>query len=99
VTSADGIRIAFDRLGEGGLPVIVVGGASCDRTITRGTADGLARHGTVINHDRRGRGDSTDTAPYAVERRDPGWHDPDRRGCAGDGARSNNRGPVRARDG
>jgi pimeloyl-ACP methyl ester carboxylesterase len=31
-------------------------------------ADELAEHFTVYNYDRRGRGDSTDTHPYAVER-------------------------------
>jgi pimeloyl-ACP methyl ester carboxylesterase len=67
VTSSDGTPIAFDRLGDG-LPVIVVGGALCDRAVTRPTAEELAKHFAVINYDRRGRGDSGDTAPYAVER-------------------------------
>jgi pimeloyl-ACP methyl ester carboxylesterase len=31
-------------------------------------AQGLARHFTVYNYDRRGRGDSTDTQPFAIER-------------------------------
>jgi pimeloyl-ACP methyl ester carboxylesterase len=67
VTSADGTPIAFERLGDG-RPVIVVGGAICDRAVTRPLAERLAQHFTVINYDRRGRGDSGDTAPYAVER-------------------------------
>jgi pimeloyl-ACP methyl ester carboxylesterase len=67
VTSSDGTRIAFERLGEGP-PVIVVGGATCDRVMTRPLAEELAKHFTVINYDRRGRGDSGDTHPYAVER-------------------------------
>ncbi|MFF0310468.1 alpha/beta fold hydrolase [Streptosporangium sp. NPDC004379] len=67
VVSADGTRIAFERLGEGP-PVVVVGGATCDRTVTRPLAERLARRFTVINYDRRGRGDSGDTTPYAVER-------------------------------
>src|SRR5215203_2178151 len=67
VTSADGTPIAFERLGDGP-PIIVVGGAICDRAMTRPTAEQLAQHFTVINYDRRGRGDSGDTAPYAVER-------------------------------
>jgi pimeloyl-ACP methyl ester carboxylesterase len=67
VTSSDGTTIAFDRLGEGPA-IIVVGGATCDRAMTRPTAEELARHFTVFNYDRRGRGDSGDTAPYAVER-------------------------------
>jgi pimeloyl-ACP methyl ester carboxylesterase len=67
ITSSDGTPIAFDRLGDGP-PVIVVGGAMCDRALTRPTAVELAKHFTVFNYDRRGRGDSGDTAPYAVER-------------------------------
>jgi pimeloyl-ACP methyl ester carboxylesterase len=67
VTSSDGTTIAFDRLGEGP-PVIVVGGATCDRAMTRPLAEQLAQHFTVFNYDRRGRGDSGDTAPYTVER-------------------------------
>lgn len=67
VTSADGTSIAFDRLGDGP-PVIAVCGVTCDRALMRPTAEELARHFTVINYDRRGRGDSGDTAPYAVER-------------------------------
>jgi pimeloyl-ACP methyl ester carboxylesterase len=67
-TSSDGTPIAFERFG-GGPPVIVVGGATCDRAMTRPLARELARHFTVINYyDRRGRGDSGDTQPYAVER-------------------------------
>jgi pimeloyl-ACP methyl ester carboxylesterase len=67
VTSIDGTQIAFDRLGDGP-PVIVVGGAMCDRALTGPTAEELAKHFTVLNYDRRGRGDSGDTGPYAVER-------------------------------
>src|SRR5918994_3967300 len=67
VGSPDGTPIAFDRLGDG-QPVIVVGGAMCDRALTGPTAEELAKHFTVINYDRRGRGDSGDTAPYALER-------------------------------
>jgi pimeloyl-ACP methyl ester carboxylesterase len=67
VTSSDGTTIAFERLGDGP-PVIVVCGAMCDRALMRPTAEELAKHFTVFNYDRRGRGDSGDTAPYAVER-------------------------------
>ncbi|MEU8803174.1 alpha/beta hydrolase [Spirillospora sp. NPDC048819] len=67
VTSADGTAIAYDRAGEGH-PVVIVGGATCDRLITRPLADALAAHFDVINYDRRGRGDSTDTPPFAVGR-------------------------------
>lgn len=67
VSSRDGTSIAFDRLGKGP-PVILVSGAMCDRALMRPTAEELAKHFTVFNYDRRGRGDSLDTAPYAVER-------------------------------
>jgi pimeloyl-ACP methyl ester carboxylesterase len=67
VESTDGTRIAFDRQGEGE-PVIIVGGATCDRALTRPTAEALAARYDVINFDRRGRGDSGDTTPYAIAR-------------------------------
>ena len=67
VTSVDGTRIAFDRLGEGP-PVVVVSGIFCDRQTTQGLAEQLAQQFSVINYDRRGRGESGDEAPYAVER-------------------------------
>jgi len=67
VTSRDGTRIAFDQWGRG-LPVIVVGGALSDRSGGEELAQLLAGKFTVINYDRRGRGDSTDTRPYSVKR-------------------------------
>ena len=67
VTSADGTRIGFERLGAG-TPLILIGGALCDRTSNRPLAAALAANFEVINYDRRGRGDSGDTAPYAVQR-------------------------------
>jgi pimeloyl-ACP methyl ester carboxylesterase len=67
VTSIDGTRIAFDRLGQGPL-VVVVSGIFCDRQTTRALAERLSQQFCVINYDRRGRGDSGDTAPYAVQR-------------------------------
>ena len=63
VISKDGTIIAFERFDEG-QPVIVVGAALQDRT----TYSPLAKHFTVINYDRRGRGDSGDTSPYTVGR-------------------------------
>jgi len=67
VTSRDGTTIAFDRLGEGP-PVVLVCGGSTDRMANAPLAELLAQHFTVLNYDRRGRGDSGDTPPYAVER-------------------------------
>jgi pimeloyl-ACP methyl ester carboxylesterase len=67
VTSSDGTPIAFDRLGAGA-PLILIGGALCDRASTRPLASALAADFSVISYDRRGRGDSGDHAPYTVER-------------------------------
>jgi pimeloyl-ACP methyl ester carboxylesterase len=67
VTSKDGTTIAFDRLGEGP-PVVLVCGGSVDRMADAAIAQELSSDFTVLNYDRRGRGDSTDTLPYAIER-------------------------------
>ena len=67
VTSRDGTTIAFDRLGDGP-PVVLVSGGSTDRMANAGLAAELAANHTVYNFDRRGRGDSGDTQPYAIER-------------------------------
>ena len=67
VTSVDGTPIAFDRLGHGP-PVVVVSGIFCDRQTTRALADQLAQRFSVVNYDRRGRGESGNPAPYTVER-------------------------------
>jgi pimeloyl-ACP methyl ester carboxylesterase len=67
VTSKDGTIIAFDQLGTGA-PVILVSGGSVDRGSNAALATLLAEHFTVFNYDRRGRGPSGDTLPYAVER-------------------------------
>ncbi|GCE06688.1 alpha/beta fold hydrolase [Dictyobacter aurantiacus] len=69
VHSKDGTLIAFDRLGEG-TPLILVDGAMCYRGFgpMGELAPKLATHFTVFSYDRRGRGESGDTLPYAVER-------------------------------
>ena len=67
VTSKDGTTIGFDRLGSGP-PVVLVCGGSVDRTADAALAKELASDLTVFNYDRRGRGDSGDTLPYAIER-------------------------------
>jgi pimeloyl-ACP methyl ester carboxylesterase len=66
-TSRDGTAIAFDRTGEGP-PVVLVCGGSTDRMANAALAAELAPHLTVLNYDRRGRGDSGDTLPYAIQR-------------------------------
>jgi pimeloyl-ACP methyl ester carboxylesterase len=67
IRSADGTALAFDRLGQGA-PVVLISGASCVRGIHERLAGLLSADFTLFNYDRRGRGDSGDTAPYAVER-------------------------------
>jgi len=67
VASADGTTIAYDRYGDGP-PLITAAGAFCARLTTDPLARALAERFTVLNYDRRGRGDSGDTAPYAAER-------------------------------
>ena len=52
VTSADGTTIAFDQLGEGP-PLVLVAGASCDRSIDAQVAAALANDFTVLNYNRR----------------------------------------------
>ena len=66
VVSKDGTAIAFDKTGQGPA-IILVGGALSARSAAAPLALLLAARFTVFAYDRRGRGDSGDTAPYAVE--------------------------------
>ncbi|HEU5098996.1 MAG TPA: alpha/beta fold hydrolase [Roseiflexaceae bacterium] len=64
--------IAFDRAGTGPA-LILVGGMFEQRAMDSETTQLaalplLAQHFTVFHYDRRGRGGSADTQPYAVER-------------------------------
>jgi pimeloyl-ACP methyl ester carboxylesterase len=69
VSSRDGTRIAFDQTGDGS-PVVLVDGALSHRTLgpMSGLVAPLAADFAVFRYDRRGRGASGDTAPYAVAR-------------------------------
>ncbi len=67
VVSSDGTPIAVERTGAGPALVLVMG-AFCDRTTTVDLTSLLTDRFTVYEYDRRGRGDSGDTAPYAIER-------------------------------
>ncbi len=69
VISKDGTAIALEQSGVGPT-IVLVGGAFTDRsqpTLT-GLAEILASQFTVVNYDRRGRGDSGDTTPYTLAR-------------------------------
>jgi pimeloyl-ACP methyl ester carboxylesterase len=67
VNSKDGTRIAFERMGSGPALILVMG-AFNDRSTGRPLASFLAPDFTAITYDRRGRGESGDTASYEVER-------------------------------
>src|SRR5262245_42753154 len=69
VTSKDGTTIAYEKSGQGPA-VVLVDGALCYREFgpARGLAKLLEPNFTVYIYDRRGRGESADTTPYAVER-------------------------------
>jgi pimeloyl-ACP methyl ester carboxylesterase len=69
VTSSDGTSIAFERYGAGPALVLVdAAGSYRDFRPLRPPVERLAAHFTVYLYDRRGRGASTDTPPYAVQR-------------------------------
>jgi len=67
--SKDGTRIAFERAGSGPL-LVLVDGALCFRAFgpAREISAQLTDRYTVVVYDRRGRGESGDTAPYAPQR-------------------------------
>jgi pimeloyl-ACP methyl ester carboxylesterase len=69
VRSADGTTIAFERLGSGPALILIEAAAHFRRFSSfDGLTPLLANHFTVYRYDRRGRGDSSDAGPYAVER-------------------------------
>lgn len=68
-TSKDGTDLAYDVSGDG--PALVyITGATCFRRFRPIVADVelFATEFTVYSYDRRGRGDSGDVQPYAIER-------------------------------
>ncbi len=70
VTSQDGTKIAFEKSGSGPA-LIIVSGALSARSMFEGEprllVEKLAENFTVYIYDRRGRGESTNEQPYAVE--------------------------------
>ena len=69
VTSADGTRIAYDRYGDGPAVILVNGALGYRKFKTmEHIATALSEHCTVINYDRRGRGDSGAAGPASVQR-------------------------------
>jgi len=69
VISKDGTEVAYETSGEGPA-LILVDGALCYRAFgpMRDLATLLSPHFTVYAYDRRGRGESGNSLPYAVER-------------------------------
>ena len=67
VLSRDGTPIAYDKTGQGPA-LIIVAGAFQGRMAMSPYVESLSKRFTVYNYDRRGRGDSGDTQPYAVAR-------------------------------
>jgi len=69
VISRDGTRITYDRVGSGPAVILVDGSLSSRSAgLNAGLAAQLATQFSAYIYDRRGRGDSGDTLPYAVER-------------------------------
>jgi pimeloyl-ACP methyl ester carboxylesterase len=65
--SRDGTPIAYASTGQGPAVILVSGAMSTGGTVAP-LAVPLSDRFTVLVYDRRGRGESGDTAPYAVER-------------------------------
>ncbi|MFC3575434.1 alpha/beta fold hydrolase [Streptomyces yaanensis] len=65
--SRDGTTLAYERTGQGPAVVLVSGAMSTGATVAP-LAARLSNGFSVIVYDRRGRGESDDTAPYAVAR-------------------------------
>lgn len=69
VTSKDGTRIAYEQSGSGQALILIDGAFGYRAFGPNGAlAKLLAPHFTVYTYDRRGRGESGDASPYAVER-------------------------------
>src|SRR4051812_35431466 len=67
VTSKDGTTIAYDKKGQGPVLILVLGALN-KRGSGKKLTEQLADRFTVVSYDRRGRGDSTDTPPYSVDK-------------------------------
>lgn len=69
VTSKDGTSIAYEKRGKGHTVILVTGATSTRKDqFLSDLSQLLTTDFTVIYHDRRGRGDSTDTKPFSVEK-------------------------------
>ncbi|KUN81920.1 hydrolase [Streptomyces bungoensis] len=66
-TSRDGTSLAYEVTGRGPVVILVSGAMSTGGTV-RPLAQRISDGSTAVVYDRRGRGESGDTAPYAVDR-------------------------------
>jgi pimeloyl-ACP methyl ester carboxylesterase len=67
VTSKDGTKIAYEAAGRGPAVIMVLGALNSRKSGAK-LAKLLSSKFTVLSYDRRGRGDSTDIAPYSPQR-------------------------------
>jgi pimeloyl-ACP methyl ester carboxylesterase len=68
LSSRDGTTIGYDRQGEGPALIVVDGALTVHSSGSGELGKLLAPRFTVYGFDRRGRGESGDTLPYAVDR-------------------------------
>jgi pimeloyl-ACP methyl ester carboxylesterase len=70
ITSNDGTAIAYEKVGKGPALILIGGALNDHKAVASGMplAKRLAANFTVYSYDRRGRGASGDTKPYAIER-------------------------------
>lgn len=67
LTSKDGTKIAYDKVGQGPALILVAGAFSYRKFPGQvQLANLLSKHFTVYNYDRRGRGDSGDSQSYDI---------------------------------
>ena len=64
--SKDGTIIAYDKTGNGPALIVILGALNSRKSGSK-LAKLLTSRFTVITYDRRGRGNSTDTAPYSPQ--------------------------------
>ena len=68
-TSRDGTRIAYNQAGRGPTLVLVSGALGFrGMSFAKQAAREFAKHFTIVDYDRRGRGESGDVSPYAIDR-------------------------------
>ncbi len=67
VTSADGTKIAYERMGEGP-PLLLIHGCGVSRVLWESCTSRFVDNFTVYLFDRRGRGKSGDSETYSLER-------------------------------